>query len=67
MGFNSAFKGLIFIVETDLRDACSVTMDDVRHRAELIQQTAHHALTSQPVSDAVVILGQRQGKRPSNF
>jgi hypothetical protein len=58
---------LIFIVETDLHDACSVTMDDVKHHVELIQQTTLHALASQPVSDAVVILGQRQGKRSSNF
>ena len=38
---------LIFSVETDLHDACSVPVDDVRHHVELIQQAAQHALASQ--------------------
>lgn len=38
---------LIFSVETDLHDACSVTVDNVRHHVELIQQTAQHVLESQ--------------------
>lgn len=38
---------LIFSVETDLHNACSVTVDNVRHHVELIQQTAQHALASQ--------------------